>query len=240
VRRNRLRDRGRRRDGGGMAARRSGARRSTRGGDRRVRPRSRRATRYERLRPRASPRAASPRASRRRGAGARGPGRSAWHRDRYDELARRDADGFAELARVRLRGDGELPEKVALLQVARRRDPPLADELWTGALDLARTGDAALRDAALLLLLVDAPTSAEACRRLLTCAVLERQLDAELRGRAARALAENADEALLADAAPLLRDEPDATVRADLLRGLLCNPSPAAAALAGEFWRDSR
>ena len=171
-------------------------------------------------------------------------GTERWHRDRFDALARKDPEAFATEARATLAGSGELSEKMALLRVATRRDPELADELWRCALDLARGGDVALRDAALARLEGEAPRSAAARRRLLESALLVRELDVGVRRRAALAVSTNGDEALLGTLAPRIADEPDANVRAALLRGLRANPTPAAAALArtlevAAIWRDA-
>ncbi len=138
------------------------------------------------------------------------PGSERWHRERFDDLARRDPAEFAREARERLRGDDDLVRKVALLRVARRRDRKLADELFADALDPAGGTDEDVRAAALHLLVADAPRSPDACRRLLELVLADPgngRASADERRRAAIAFFANADETLLLRAADLARSE---------------------------------
>jgi hypothetical protein len=136
---------------------------------------------------------------------------------------RADSAAFERSAREEFGSATSLAEDVALLLVARTESPALADELAAGALLVTASSDpraARLRDAVFELWIRDARTAETPRKRLLISIVGDPQQEPMLRRRAAFTIFENAAGAELDRAANFVLFESDATVRADVMRGL--------------------
>jgi hypothetical protein len=163
------------------------------------------------------------------------PGSERRLRDQLAARAAADPPGFAAEAKDRLKSDAPLAEKVALLRAAHDIDSSLADALYAEALDPGRSRDAAVREAAVTLLLRDLrrPLSAPQARTRLRVFALGAGRSADpLRVRAAAPLFEGAPAGDLDGMALAAEQDPDPAFLREALRGLARNGSPNARLLA--------
>lgn len=159
----------------------------------------------------------------------------AW-RDRYRAVAAAAPDDYLATAGAVLASRASLAEKVAAMRAAEDAAPAALDALYAMALDPARTGDASIRDVAVVRLTRRAARDPVAASRLFESVLADASAPDNLRSGAAAAVfaaaSEEQAERMLRDVNGL-RDAPWPAI----VRGLSANPSPRVRERAAEVSR---